>query len=75
MKTKSATDNFANIWMVDYVIIIFSMVRYNKYEYLQHDLFPLERQKKINCIMKKLNLFLQWFDTKSMNVCNMMYFL
>ena len=75
MKTKSATDSFANIWMVDYVIIIFSMVRYNKYEYLQHDLFPLERQKKINCIMKKLNLFLQWFDTKSMNVCNMMYFL
>ena len=38
-------------------IIIFSMVRYNKCEYLQHDAFPLEWQKKINCIMKKLNLF------------------
>ena len=33
---KSAVDNFANVWMLDYVIIIFSMVRYNKYEYLQH---------------------------------------
>ena len=40
---KSAVDNFANIWMVDYLIIIFSMVCYNKYEYLQHDVFPLER--------------------------------
>ena len=57
METKSAVDNFANIWMVDYVIIIFSMVCYNKYEYLQHDVFPLERLKKINCIVKKLNLF------------------
>ena len=57
METKSAVDNFANIWMVDYVIIIFSMVRYNKYEYLQHDVFPLERSKKINSIMKKLNIF------------------
>ena len=43
MEKKSAVDNFGNIWMVDYVIIIFSMVRYNKYEYLQHDVFPLER--------------------------------
>ena len=33
------------------------MVYYDKYEYLQQDVFPLERQKKINCIMKKLNLF------------------
>ena len=57
MEKKSAVDNFANIWMADYVIIIFSMVCYNKYEYLQHDVFPLERLKKINCIMKKLNLF------------------
>ena len=43
MEKKSAVDNFANIWILDYVIIIFSMVRYNKYEYLQHDVFPLER--------------------------------
>ena len=54
---KSAVDNFANIWMVDCAIIIFSMVCYNTYEYLQHDVFPLERLKKINCIMKKLKLF------------------
>ena len=57
METKLAVDSLANIWMVDYAIIIFSMVCYNKYEYLQHDVFPLERLKKINCIMKKLNLF------------------
>ena len=43
METKSAVDNFANIWMVDYAIIIFSMVCYNKYKSLQHDVFPLER--------------------------------
>ena len=49
------------------------MACYNKHEYLQHDVFSLERSKKINCIMKKLNLFLLWFDTKSINVCNMMY--
>ena len=49
------------------------MVCYNKHEYLQHDVFSLERSKKINCIMKKFNLFLLWFDTKSINVCNMMY--
>ena len=42
METKSVVDNFANIWMVDYVIIIFPMVYYNKYEYAQHDVFPLE---------------------------------
>ena len=53
---KSAVDNFANIWMVDCAIIIFSMVCYNTYEYLQHDVFPLEWLKKINCTMKKLNL-------------------
>ena len=41
MEKNSAVDNFANIWMVDYVIIIFYLVRYNKYEYLQHDVFPL----------------------------------
>ena len=40
---KSVVKNFANVWMVDYIIIIFSMVCYNKYEYLQHDVFPLER--------------------------------
>ena len=40
MKTKSAVDGFANIWMLDFVVIIFSMVCYNKYEY---DVFPLER--------------------------------
>ena len=57
MEKKSAVDNFANIWMEDCAIIIFPMVCYNKYEYLQHDVFPLERLKKINCIMKKLNLF------------------
>ena len=43
MEKKSAVDNFANIWMADYVIITFSMVSYDKYEYLQHDVFPLER--------------------------------
>ena len=48
METKSAVDNFANIWMVDYVIIIFSTVCYNKYEYLEYSwnilgIFPLER--------------------------------
>ena len=57
MEKKSAVDNFANIWMEDCAIIIFPMVCYNKYEYLQHDVFALERLKKINCIMKKLNLF------------------
>ena len=34
---KSVVKNFANVWMVDYIIIIFSMVCYNKYEYLQHE--------------------------------------
>ena len=43
MEKKSALENFANIWMVDYVIIVFPMVCYIKYEYLQHDVFPLER--------------------------------
>ena len=43
METKSAVDSFANIWMVDYVLIIFSMVCYNKCEYLQYDVFPQER--------------------------------
>ena len=42
---KSAVDNFANIWMVDCAIIIFSMVCYNTYEYLQHDVFLLEQQE------------------------------
>ena len=42
MEKKSAVDNFANIWMADYVIIIFSVVCYNKYEYFQHDVFRLE---------------------------------
>ena len=57
MEKKISCRQFANVWMLDYVIIIFSMVRYNKYEYLQHDVFPLERSKKINSIMKKLNIF------------------
>ena len=43
MESKSAAGIFAIIRMVDCVIIIFSMVCYNKYEYLQHDAFPLER--------------------------------
>ena len=43
METKSAADSFLNIWMVDYIIIIFSMVCYNKYEHFQHDVFPLAR--------------------------------
>ena len=42
MEKKSPVDTFANIWMVDYLIIIFSMVYYDKYEYLQQDVFPLE---------------------------------
>ena len=57
MWKKSAVDNFANIWIVYYLIIIFSMVCHNKYEYLPHDVFPMERSKNINCTMKKLNLF------------------
>ena len=43
MESKSAAGIFANIWMVDCVIIIFSKVCYDKYEYLQHDAFPLEQ--------------------------------
>ena len=43
MEKKSPVNNFANIWMVDYLVIIFSMVCYDKYEYLQQDVFPLER--------------------------------
>ena len=43
METKLAVDSLANIWMVDYAIIIFSMVCYHKYEYLQHDIFPQAR--------------------------------
>ena len=42
---KRFVDSFANIWMVDYVMIIFAMVRYNKYEYLKQDVFPLEQQE------------------------------
>ena len=42
---KTFVDSFANIWMVDYVMIIFAMVRYNKYEYLKHDVFLLEQQE------------------------------
>ena len=41
--------------MVDHVIIIFSMVYYNKYEYLQHDVFLLEDfflKKDISVIQK-----------------------
>ena len=45
MEKKSAVNNFANIWMEDHVIIIFSIVCYNKYEYLQHDIFPPEQQE------------------------------
>ena len=44
---KTFVDSFANIWMVDYVMIIFAMVRYNKYEYLKQDVFPLEQQEDL----------------------------
>ena len=44
---KTFVDSFANIWMVDYVMIIFAMVRHNKYEYLKHDIFPLEQQEDL----------------------------
>ena len=54
---KISCRQFCKYLTVDCTIIIFSMVCYNKYEYLQHDVFPLERLKKINCIMKKLKLF------------------
>ena len=49
--------------MVDYVMIIFAMVRYNKYEYLKQDVFPLEQQedlkkkKKIYQLFKNIVLF------------------
>ena len=44
---KTFVDSFTNIWMVDYVMIIFAMVRYNKYEYLKQDVFPLEQQEDL----------------------------
>ena len=42
-ETKSAVDNIANTWMAGYKITHFSTVWYNKYEYLQYDVFPLEQ--------------------------------
>ena len=50
---KTFVDSFANIWMVDYVMIIFAMVRHNKYEYLKHDIFPLEQQEDLKKKKKK----------------------
>ena len=51
---KTFVDSFANIWMVDYVMIIFAMVRYNKYEYLKQDVFPLEQQEHFLKKKKKI---------------------
>ena len=74
METKSAVGNFANIWIVDYVIIIFSMVCYNNYEYLE---YPWNIHsgtiKEDKLYHEQTSPFLLWFDTKSMNVCNLMY--
>ena len=49
------------------------MVRYNKYEYLQHGVFPLWNDKKDKQYHEETWPFLLWFDTKSMNICNMTY--
>ena len=74
METKSAVDNFANIWMVDYVIIIFSMVCYNNYEYLEYSWnIHSGTIKEDKLCHEGTSPFLLWFDTKSMNVCNLMY--
>ena len=53
---KTFVDSFANIWMVDYVMIIFAMVRYNKYEYLKQDVFPLEQQEDLKKKKKDISV-------------------
>ena len=74
METKSAVDNFANIWMVDYVIIICSMVCYNSYEYLEYSWnIHSGTIKEDKLYQEETSPFLLWFDTESMNVCNLMY--
>ena len=42
--------------MVDYIVIIFPTVCYNKYEYLQHDIFSLEQQVDLFVFFLKKDL-------------------
>ena len=53
--------------MADYEIPIFSMVWYNKYEYLKHDVFLWNNKKKMNWIMNNLK-FCESFDVCMDNI-------